>query len=252
MIEQDITPYFNWTKNMLRSEERPVVSRILGIREWIRCFSATAARVDRFFQLGHEGSKTLPHSLVLDIIELDQATLTDALEAEGLLKNFILFWSAVADVYGSTRSPFETEAKRLDLLVEWALLLTALPGSNYPGLKLLAPRYRHERARLALAQLRRDKIDYADVALALQLVVEHEALLGVRWNGKAAAFTRVDKAAEQRTPSVREARNKFDGESANIRPCSPTAARTAVLVDEPALKFELYGNWQDHWRNTLP
>ncbi|WP_156642448.1 hypothetical protein [Arthrobacter sp. B6] len=34
MTEHDIAPYLNWTKNMLRNEERPVVSRMLGIREW--------------------------------------------------------------------------------------------------------------------------------------------------------------------------------------------------------------------------
>ena len=170
MIEQDIIPYFNWAKNMVRNEERPVVARLLGIRDWVVSFSTTAARVDRFIQLGHAGRRSLPHSLVLDIFELDQAALTDALDAKGLLKNFILFWSAVADVYGSTSTPSETEAKRLDLLVEWSSLLTALARSNYPAMKLLASRYRHERARLALTKLRNKKIAFAQVALALQLV----------------------------------------------------------------------------------
>jgi hypothetical protein len=251
MTEQDITPYLNWTKDMLRSEEGPVVSRIPGIREWIVCFSATAARVDRFLQLGHEGSRTLPQSLVLDLIELDQSALTDALDDEGLLKNFIFYWSAVADVYGSTGTSSQTEAKRLDLLVEWSLLLTALSGSSYPGVKLLAPRYRHERARLALTKLRKENTDFAHVALGLQLVQEHEAALGMRWDMQSASFTRTDETAGRGLKSARQPSDECGGKLVNRDPEFSVAASIVRAAEEPTLRFELYGNWRDHWRNTM-
>jgi hypothetical protein len=252
VTEQDITPYVNWTKNMLRNDERPAVARLLGIREWTVCFSATAARVDRFLQLGHEGSKTLPQSLVLDIIELDQAALTDALDAEGLLKNFVFFWSAVADVYGSTGTSSQIEAKRLDLLVEWSLLLTALPGSGYPGVKPLAPRYRHERARLALTKLRKEKTDFAHVASGLQLVQEQEARLGMRWDMQSAAFTRIEETAGRGLESRPQPGNKSGGKLVHRDAKFPVAASIVRAAQEPILRFELYGNWRDHWRNTMP
>ncbi len=252
MTEQDITPYLNWTKNMLRNEERPVVSRMPGIREWTVCLSATAARIHRFLQLGHEGSKTLPQFLVLDIIELDQAALTDALDDEGLLKNFVFFWSAVADVYGSTGTSSQTEAKRLDLLVEWSLLLTALPGSSYPGVKLLALRYRHERARLALTKLRKENNDFAHVALSLQLVQEHEATLGMRWEMKSAVFTRVDETDGGGPQNRRQLPPEFAAEAMPSRPGFRPAAATRGHMQEPTLLLELHGNWRDHWTNTLP
>lgn len=252
MTEQDINQYFMWTRNVLRNEERPVVSRLRGILEWTVGFSATAARVDRFLQLGHGGSMVLPQSLVLDIIELDQAALTDALDPEGLLKNIVFFWDAVADVYGSTGTSSQTEAKRLDLLMEWSLLLTALPGSSYPGMKLLGSRYRHERGRLALTKLRKENTDYSRVALSLQLVQEHEATLGMRWDMKSAVFTRVDETVGRGPQSRRELPLESAAEPMPSRPGFQPAAANRGHMQEPALSFELHGNWRDHWRNTLP
>ena len=249
MTEQDITPYVIWTKNMLRNDERPVVARMPGIHEWSLCFGATAARIDRFLQLGHAGYKALPQSLVLDIIELDQAVLTDALATEGLLKNFVFFWSALADVYGSIGTDSQTEAMRLDLLVEWSLLLTALPGSSYPGVKLLAPRYRHERARLALVKLRKEKIDFAHVALGLQLVQEQEATLGMRWDARSAAFM---GTAGQGLKRACQPRNKCGGKLVNREPEYAVTGSFVRSLDPSTFRFELYGNWRDHWRNTLP
>lgn len=247
MTEQVIIPYADWTKGMLRAEDRAVVSRMPGIREWSQCFSATAARIDRFLQLGHEGSQTLPQSLVLDIIELDQAGLTDTLNAEGLLKNFVLFWGAVADVYGSTGTSFQIEAKRLDLLMEWSLLLTTLPGSAYPGLKLLGSRYRCERARLALTKLRKGKTAFAQVALCLQLVREHEANLGIRWDMQSASFARTDEiAAGKELKSVGHARVECGGTLTNRDREFSLAPYTARTVIKSNLSFELYGNWRDH------
>lgn len=249
MTKQDITPYWDWTNEMLRNEEPAVVSRTPGIQEWVRSFCATAARIDRFLQLGHRRSRALPQSLVLDVIELDQAELTDALDAEGLLKNFVLFWGAVADVYGITRKASELEAYRLDLLVEWSLLLTALSGSGYPGMKLLGSPYGHERARLALTKLRKGEADFANVALGLQLVTEREAELGIRWNGQSGAFTRRDEDATGEQSSrqqLSEPGRKYEGQYL----VSSVAAKYSVYVEEPTLRFELYGNWQDHWRNT--
>jgi hypothetical protein len=46
---------------------------------WIRSFGVTAARIDRFLKLGHSGGHTLPNSLVLDIIELENSPLSRAL-----------------------------------------------------------------------------------------------------------------------------------------------------------------------------
>lgn len=252
MTEQDITPYVKWTRNVLRNEERPVVSRLRGIPEWTGGFSATAARVDRFLQLGHAGSMILPQSLVLDIIELDQAALTDALDPEGLLKNIVFFWDAVADVYGSTGTGSQTEAKRLNLLMEWSLLLAALRGSGYPGMKLLGSRYRHERGRLALAKLRKENTNFSRVALSLQLVQEHEATLGMRWEMKSAVFTRVDETDGGGPQNRRQLPPEFAAEAMPSRPGFRPAAATRGHMQEPTLLLELHGNWRDHWTNTLP
>lgn len=253
MTKQDVTPYVNWTKNMLRNDERPAVSRMVGIREWTLCFSATAARIDRFLQLGHEGSKTLPQSLLLDIIELDHSWLTDALNDEGLLRNFTYFWSAAADVYGSVDTCSHIEAKRLDLLVEWSLLLAALPGSSYPGVKLLTPRYQHERARLALTKLRKEEIDFAHVALGLRLVQEQEAKLGVHWDMQSAAFTRIDRTAAGRgAKSTLQPGNRCGGKSVSRDSVFPGAASIVRATEKPAVRIVVHGNWRDHWTNTLP
>ena len=252
MTEQEITPYVNWTKSMLRYHERSVVVQVPGIQEWSLCFSATAARIDRFLQLGHEGCLTLPQSLVLDIVELDQGAPSDALASDGLLKNFVLFWSALADVYGSSGTRSQTEAKRLELLMEWSLLLTALPGTNYPGVKLLAPRYRHERARLALTKLRKGTTDYAHVALGLQLVQEHEASLGMRWDMRSASFSRIDEAAGRGLKSSLQPWNRCRGKLNTHDQEFLVGASSVRAVKKPTLTLELHGNWRDHWSNTLP
>ena len=252
MTGQDITPYLNWTKNLLRTDEQPAVAKTLGSTEWSLCFSATAARIDRFLQLGHEGSKTLPSSLVLDVIELDKSWLTDVLDDEGLLKNFVYFWSAIVDVYGGPATSSQTEAKRLDLLVEWSLLLTALPGSNYPAMKQLARRYQHERARLALTKLHKADLNFAHAAMGLNLVQDHEAALGLRWDMQLAAFTRAGETKDENVKRAQRPRNEGLGELLEPERDYLGASSIFCTLERPVLKLELHGNWRDHWTNTLP
>lgn len=193
----------------------------------------------------------LPQSLVLDIIELDQAALTDALDPEGVLKNIVFFWDAVADVYGSTGTSSQTEAKRLDLLMEWSLLLTALPGSSYPGMKLLGSRYRHERGRLALTKLRKEKVNFAHAMSGLQLVQEREATLGLCWDIQSASFTRNVESAGEGLNYAAQPQHKCGGKAIDRDPKFSVAASIARAAEKPNFNFELFGNWQDHWSNTV-
>ncbi|TLM86296.1 hypothetical protein FDW83_00605 [Pseudarthrobacter sp. NamE2] len=165
---------------------------------------------------------------MLDIIELEHSALTSALNEEGMLNNLILKWSALADVYGSNREESDREANRLNLLVDSAIALNALPAARLPDMDLMKRQYHIERERLALGKLRRDKSDFAHMGLALQVLREHEEMLGLRTRRQSRGAAVSERAAGARF--------------------------TERLSSKQRLTFdmELTGNWRDHWRNTLP
>lgn len=220
---------------------------------WIRSFGVTAARIDRFLKLGHSGGHTLPNSLVLDIIELENSPLSRALN-DDCLKGLLRTWIAMADVYGRVTTPSELEMSRLDLLGDWGHSLVRLPGSGFPGGTVMVTQYLDERRRLDLSQLRKDKNDFKYVGLVLELLRLQEQLV---W-----PLQSVARPAQQQEgrpiAGARKARNSGAARNQCSRnseyeddrlPCLPTSRR----IEPPAnLAHELYGNWREDWRNTLP
>lgn len=132
MTAHPYTPFVQWaTFSYFRgSWHDPDMSK--PTMAWVRFFGVTAARIDRFLKLGHAIGHTLPNSLVLDIIELENSPLSNAL-SDDCFKGLLRTWTAMADVYGRVTTPSELEMSRLDLLADWGHALVRLPGSGFPG-----------------------------------------------------------------------------------------------------------------------
>lgn len=217
---------------------------------WIRSFGVTAARIDRFLKLGHSSGHTLPNSLVLDIIELENSPLSNDDCLSGLLRT----WTAMADVYGRVTTPSELEMSRLDLLADWGHALMGLPGSGFPGGAVMVTQYLDERRRLDLSQLRKDEDDFKYVGLVLKLLKLQEQLV---WPLQSVARPAQQQAGRpiagaRKAPTSGAARNQCtqnsDYEDDRL-PCLPTSRRIEPLAN---VAYELYGNWREDWRNTLP
>lgn len=222
---------------------------------WIRSFGVTAAPIDRFLKLGHSRGNTLPNSLVLDIIELANSPLSKALN-DDCLKGMLNTWAAMADVYGQGTTPSELEMNRLDLLADWGHALVGLPGSGFPGGTVMVTRYVDERRRLDLSQLRKDKTDFKYVGLMLELVRLQEQLVWPLTSVARPAQQQAGRpaAGARKEPASGAARNQCTRNSVyehDRLPCLPTSGRRWI---EPSanLAYELYGNWREDWRNTLP
>ena len=224
-------------------------------KAWIRSFGVTAARIDRFLKLGHSDDNTLPNELVLDILELENSPLSKALD-DDCLNGLLRTWAAMADVYGRVTTPSELEVNRLELLADWGNTLVALPGSGFPGGTVMVTRYVDERRRLDLSQLRKDKTDFKYVGLVLELLKLQEQLVWPLQSVTRPAQQQEGRpaAGARKAPTFVAARNQCARNSVyeNDRlPCLPTSGRRWT---EPSanLAYELYGNWREDWRNTLP
>jgi hypothetical protein len=120
----------------------------------------------------------------------------------------------------------------------------------------MVTQYADERRRLDLSQLRKDKNDFKYVGLVLELLRLQEQLV---WPLQSVARSAQQKegspiAGATKAPTSGAARNQCTRNSEyedDRLPCLPTSGRRWI---EPAanLADELYGNWRQGWRNTLP
>lgn len=162
----------------------------------------------------------------------------------------------MAEVYGRTSPPSDREMNRLDLLADWGHTLEKLPGSDFPGACSLLLQYRCERARLDLAQLRKGRHSFKYVGIVLELLKLQEEVT-VRCT---LAATPAPQPARRRTCPPRKTPTFGAPEKRGLRnsayeddrlPCLPTS-RGPLMDPSASLANQLYGNWRDDWRNTLP
>lgn len=219
---------------------------------WIRLFGRTAGRMDKFLRLGHPNGHTLPNSLVLDISDLNSSPLSKTHKDE-LLRTLLLTWAGMVDVYGRTSDPSSLEMTRLELLADWGHTLLGLPESGFPGGVAMIIQYRYERARLDFGKLRRGRNNFKYVGLVLDLIRLQErvvwpkpAELSVGKQARAGAIAKEvpDGGATKQRP------RSSDFEADQV-PCLPTS-RGPWLDPSATLAYQLFGNWRDDWRNTLP
>lgn len=220
---------------------------------WIQSFGVTAGRMDRFLKLGHPSGCTLPNSLVLDILELNNAPLSKTLTDE-FLRSLLLTWTEMAEVYGRTSAPSHCEMNRLELLADWGHTLEKLPGSSFPGGCSLVLQYQCERARLDLTQLRKGSTSFKYVGIVLELLKLQERITVpcTLAAGPAPQPARRRTCPARKTPGFDASQKLRDSAYQDDRlPCLPTS-RGRLMGPSTSLAYQLYGNWREDWRNTLP
>lgn len=128
---------------------------------------------------------------------------------------------------------------RLKLLADWIIAIDELQYSGFPGLRGMVAAYQAERRRLDRTKLRRDLHDFKYVGALLNLLKVYEP------RPRPARGTAVKhRGATTRKPAVGSSGQSIAfGDSQHVG-----AAKRSM----EALANELYGNWRDHWRNTLP
>lgn len=253
MTSHPYTPFVQWTVNTYFRGTWGDVDLSTTTIAWLRSFGITAGRVDGYLRLGHPCGRSLPNSLVLDILELSHSPVSQTLQDE-FLQCLLRTWTELTEVYGRTAVPSDREANRLELLAEWGHALGKLPGTHFPGGCSLLLQYRCERARLDLTQLRKDKVSFKYVGIVLELLKIREQIIGrdilaPSLNLKLAPQpTSSRKTPPSINPPKRGPRN-YDCEADRL-PCLSTS-RIQMTDLSARLVYELNGIWRDHWRNTL-
>jgi hypothetical protein len=177
--------------------------------------------------------------VVHEILELAQSSYGRFPEGD-TRRVLVDAWRGLAHVYGEAGSSANREMNRLVMMTYWAEAIQALHYSGFPGLPRMVAAYQVERRRLELAKLRPDLHDFKHVGALLNLLKVYE-------------------------PRPRHSRSATASKLRAVDSWKPAACRSgqsiaipASLHDRPSrrtmetLANELYGNWRDHWRNTLP
>ncbi|MGO4230129.1 hypothetical protein AB4Y72_14800 [Arthrobacter sp. YAF34] len=263
---QPYEPFTRWVAQYL-ANSAAVNGRVSGsARTWMRAFGIVAGRVDRYLELGHGGGQTLPSSLVLDIIELVQSPYAQGLSLVDPRRELLGTWRGLARVYGTNASPRERELNRLEMLTHWTKAIVSLPGTGFPGEKLMVIRYRHERQRLDLTQLRGGEHYMRYVGLLVDLLKDYEREIPVMCRPLTARSPRkaapvASKVSQQvcraeipqqgRRPVLPDA-----GSSTRTSPVPVRAVKKQVAAScENKLELSMdesvfFGNQGDYWRNA--
>lgn len=224
---------------------------------WIYSCGVVAARIDRYLELGHPAAQTLPGSLVLDILELEQSPYSGFPTGDPR-RALIDTWRGLAQVYGMARTPGDREFHRLELLTDWAEVLQTPPGADFPGRSLMLARFHDEYRRLDLSQLRKEDHDFKYVGLLVQLLKLYRPLLPTTGTGTAPALRMAP--GKPAAPGSSAVRTRPRGKAAvaagagtrHGSPVSQADPRRPVKGQQIDAGHALFGNWSDHWGNTLP
>jgi hypothetical protein len=199
----------------------------------------------------------MPNALVMDILELSNSKVRQMLKDEYVLDALLHTWSALADLYGRAATPADREVARLQLMLEAGHALIMAKGTGYPGEGTLLRRYWLETDLLDLAQIRKGTPGFKDVGSDLEYIKRQRKDLPQR-------PTPVQVRQQQQPTKSTSAHRKTPTPSANPRPGTRTPAQDPDRLPplptsgrrwrNPAgdLNDGLYGNWRDHWDNTLP
>ncbi|TDT74689.1 hypothetical protein DFO47_11248 [Arthrobacter sp. AG258] len=249
--------FINWTAATFIKERRQRAGQSQATLTWLRAYGITAARVDAFLRLSREHSATMPNGLVLDILELSSSKVRQTLKDEYLLDALLNTWSAVADVYGRTAVPADRELARLQLLVEAGHALIMAQGMEYPGAETFLRRYWMETDLLDLSRIHKGTPGFKDVGRDLEYI---------KWLRKDLPKRLAPVQAVEQPLCVKptSVQGKSPNPSANQRQGTSTSAQDEDRLPtlptssrhwrDPSANatYGLFGNWRDHWDNTLP
>jgi len=213
--------------------------------------------VDAFLRLNGQHSTTMPNALVMDILELSNSKVRQTLKDEYLLDALLHTWCALTDLYGRAATPADREVARLQLMLEAGHALIMAEGTGYPGEETLLKRYWLETDLLDLSQIHKGAQGFKDVGSDLEYIKRQRRNLPQR-------PIPVQVRRQQQPIKPTSAHSKTPTPSANPRPDTCTPAQDPDRL--PPLptsgrplrnpsgdpNYGLYGNWRDHWDNTLP
>lgn len=255
------TPYalfIKWTAATYTEECLPGAGHSQAVLGWLRAYGITAARVEAFLRLSHEHSIMMPNALVMDILELGNSKVRQTLKDEYLLDALLHTWGALADVYGKAATPADREVARLQLLVEAGHALIMGQGMRYPGAETLLRRYWRESELLDLSRVHKGTPGFKDVGRDLEYIKGQRKDLPKRPAPVHAQLQPQPKkpiSLQEKTPKP-SAANKCPGTPMSAKdedrlPPLPTSGRHWRNPSEDVTDG-FYGNWRDHWDNTLP
>jgi len=257
MKSQPYALFIKWTAATYIEERRPYAGQSQAILAWLRAYGTTAARVDVFLRLSSEHIATMPNALVMDILELSNSKVRETLKDEYLLDALLHTWGALAEVYGKAATPADREVARLLLLVEAGHVLLMAQGMGYPGAETLLMKYWRETDLLDPSQIHVGTPGFQDVGRDLEYIKRLRKDLPKR-------PTPVQARQQQQCIKPTSAQGKTSNPSSNQRQGTSTSAHDEDWLPvlptsgrhwrDPSanVTYGLFGNWRDHWDNTLP
>lgn len=249
--------FIKWTAATYTQECLPGVRHSQAELGWLRAYGITAARVEAFLRLSHEHSITMPNALVMDILELGNSKVRQTLKDEHLLDALLHTWGALADVYGKAAAPADREVARLQLLGEASHALIMAQGMGYPGAETLLRRYWRETELLDLSRIHKGTPGFRDVGRDLEYIKQQRKDLPNRPTPVQAPHQQqfTNPASVQRMTATPSANQRADtatpAQDEDRLPALPTSGRHWRNSSEKLIDG-LFGNWRDHWDNTLP
>lgn len=257
MEQHPYAPFVRWARRYCTDRIYRNGGPAGSAQEWIDSFGVVAGRIHRYLELGHPGAQALPASLVLDIVELEESRYA-RFPIEDPRRALIETWSGLAWVYGIAGTPGDREFHRLDLLTDWAAAFEAAARTDFPGQSLLLHRFRQECRRLDLTCLRQEDHDFEYVGFLVELLKLYRTLLPTVASGNAPAHRQFPGKPNGQAVRVRRTQTGRQPAAASpngTRAISPTyeaGSKRAMKERQTYAGHALYGNWSDHWRNTLP
>jgi hypothetical protein len=244
-----------WTAATYIEERLPGAGQSQATLAWLRAYGITAARVEAFLRLSREHSATMPNALVMDILELGNSHVRQTLKDEYLLDALLHSWGALADVYGKAATPASREMARLKLLVEAGHALIMARGMGYPGEETLLRKYWLETELLDLSRIHEGTPGFKDVGRDLEYIKRVRKDLPRR-PAQAHQQPQPIKPISVHRKTANPSANQRPGTSTSDHdedrlPPLPTSGRHWRDPSEN-VTFGLYGNWREHWDNTLP
>lgn len=249
--------FTNWTAATYIKERRRGAGQSQATLTWLRAYGITAARVQAFLRLSREHSATMPNGLVMDILELSNSKVRQTLKDEYLLDALLNTWSALADVYGRTAVPADRELARIQLLVEAGHALVMAQGMEYPGAETFLKRYWTETDLLDLSRIHKGHTGFKDVGRDLDYIKRlrkdlPKRLAPVQAVQQPLCIKPTSVQGESPNPSANQRQgNSTSAQDEDRLPTLPTSGRHWRDPSANAT-YGFFGNWRDHWANTLP
>lgn len=249
--------FINWTDAAYIQERLPEAEESQATHEWLKAYGITAARMDVFLRLFRDHSTTMPNALVLDILELSNSQVRQTLEDEYLLDALLHTWSALAEVYGKAATPAERELARLQLLIEFGHALLMAQDRAYPGTVTLRARYWQECELLDVTRISRSTPGFKDVGRDLEHMRQLRRDVQKRYlPPQASRHQRAVRPVSGQRKTADTVTPKHDGLKGipydlDRLPDLPVS-RPHRRDGRSSMTDGLFGNWRDHWDNTLP